>query len=150
MEMMRKFFIALLIGIILIPSVNAAWRRYRPTYSFQRAEKTKTQRYSRSRWRIVKSPYKYRFSQQYNRTDRLLWRTMEPRESTPEQIESPISTDFCNYHNSILGEYLPSEEVSNRCCVCLDGWKCEYSAIVRGSFQRICDPDWTPPNTTGE
>ncbi len=145
---MRKIFIAIFIGIILVPSANA-WRRTRPLYSLERVEKKKSSRYTRSRWRSVRNPYQYRFSRRFKRTDRLLWRTMEPSGSSVKEIENPISKDFCNYHESIIGEYLPSEEVSNRCCVCLDGWKCQYSTISGGSHQHDCDPDWEVPDTTG-
>ena len=150
-ETMRKIFLALLIGIMITPVVDASWRRTQPTYSFQRAEKTKSARYTRARWRTVRSPYQYRFSRRFKRTDRLLWRTMEPGagDSSPATPE-PKTQDFCNYHNSIIGEYLPSAEVKNRCCECLDGWKCQYSTIAGGAKQHNCDPDWEPPDTTGE
>lgn len=144
---MRKFFTALLLGIILLPSAHAGWKRTRPIYSFERSEKINTNRYTRPQWRTMRNLYLYRFSSQFERSDYLQWRTLEPRGSSPEKIESPISKDFCNYSNSIIGEYLPSEEVKNRCCVCLDGWKCQYSSIASSTKQHLCDADWEPPNT---
>jgi hypothetical protein len=149
MGVMRKFFIFIFIGTILLSGVNAAWRRTQPTYSFDRSEKINSTRYVRSQWRTVSNPYNYRFSALFKRKDYLLWRTLEPRGSSTEEIESPVSKDFCNYNNSIVGEYLPSLEVKNRCCVCLDGWKCEYSTLAGSTKQHICTPDWEPPDTTG-
>ncbi len=145
---MRKFFIALLLGITFFPVANA-WRRTQPIYSFTLSERVKSSRYTSSRWRTSRNPHQYRFSRQFKRTDRLLWRDIVPQEISDEQIEAPIPKDFCNYHNSIIGEYLPSQEVKNRCCVCLDGWKCQHSVVAIGE-QLDCDPDWEPPNTTGE
>jgi hypothetical protein len=146
---MRKFFIAILISFTILPIVDASWRRTRPIYSFSRSEKVRHNRYTPFRWKQKRNPYRYRFSNKFKRTDRLLWRTMEPQGSSTEQIETPISKDFCNYHGSIIGEYLPSDEVTNRCCVCLDGWKCQYPVTAKGG-KLECDPDWEPPDTTGD
>lgn len=147
---MRKIFISIVLGTILFSGGNAAWKRSQPIYSFDRSEKTNSDRYIRPQWKTTQTPYLYRFSSQFTRKNYLQWRTFEPSGSSTEEIESPISTDFCNYNNSIIGEYLPSETVKNRCCVCLDGWKCEYSVLSGATKQHLCTPDWEPPDTTGE
>lgn len=149
MKLMRKIFTALLfLGIFFLPSAHAGWKRNHLIYSFEQSEKTNTKRYTPPQWRTTRSHYLYRFSSQFKRSDYLQWRTMEPRGSSSEETGSPISKDFCNYSHSIMGEYLPSEEVKNRCCVCLDGWKCQYSSIASSTKQHLCDADWKPPNTT--
>ena len=46
--------------------------------------------------------------------------------------------EFCQYKDSSLGEYLISLERRNRCCICDDGWKCEYSTISGSTEQHKC------------
>lgn len=151
---MKKFFIAILIGFLCIPLAEAAIRRIQPIYSFSRAQQVKQSRFVRSQWRYIPSSLQYRFSSDFNRADRLSWKeNASLTSSESHETESPAFSgygDFCNYQDTIIGEYLPSEEVKNRCCVCLDGWKCQYSVLSGGAEQLSCDPEWIPPNTTGE
>jgi len=156
---MKKFFIAIFIGFLCVPLAEATVRRIQPTYSFHRALKTKQTRFVRPRWRPTYTPYQYRFSWNYKKADRLWWQSIatpstEAPETPPDNNTEPANFfgygDFCNYQDTIIGEYLPSEEVKNRCCVCLDGWKCQYSVLSGGAEQLPCDPDWIPPDTTGE
>ena len=128
----------------------AAVRRTRPINSFSRAQQASPYRLIRSRWRPTRTLYKYRYSNDFKRTDRLWWKKAEPQSEESASGTPSVPTDFCNYQGSVSGEHLPSTEVKNRCCVCLDGWKCQYTILAGSSEQLPCDPDWIPPNTTGE
>ncbi len=147
---MRKIFTALVVGLLLVNFANANVRRSQPTYSFSRSQSTKNNRFTRPQWRTAFSVYKYRFSNTYKSSDLLWWQTIEPQTYDAGTTEQPIPKDFCNYESTIIGEYLPSAEVRNRCCVCSDGWKCEYPDISGSTEQRPCTPDWQPPYTTEE
>lgn len=140
-ELMRKFFAILLLGILFIPSVDAFVYRRQPSYSFRRAEINKSERFTRARWRPTTQRYSYRFHPVFKRTDYERWRSLETH--LPEAVDGgPIEQSFCNFTGSIIGEYLPTAEATNRCCICFDGWKCEIPDTANLLRQHECDPDW--------
>jgi hypothetical protein len=58
--------------------------------------------------------------------------------------ENYHSWDFCPYLDSRIGEYLEPEEVADRCCVCNNGWQCQFESrnVSEGDEYRQClSPD---------
>lgn len=49
--------------------------------------------------------------------------------------------EFCQYTDSEMGEYLRQLDVHNRCCICNNGWVCEYSSVAGNNEEHACSWD---------
>lgn len=144
---MRKILTLLLLVIILTPSAEALVSRRQPSYSYRTSYRNNPTRFTRSKWRKTTSRSKYRYINTFKRTDYQRWRDM-PR-STPSSENTAQEKgygSFCHFKNTIIGEYLPTTEVTNRCCLCYDGWKCQIPTTARSNKAHECDPTWASDN----
>lgn len=138
---MRKIFAILILGVLFLPSAEAFVYRQQPSYSFRTSLKKTPQRFVRAPWVSKGSRYNFRYVTTFQRTDYERWRSLSlPKTKTEE--DEPKEQSFCNFIGTIIGEYLPVTEVTNRCCVCFDGWKCEIPDTANLTRKHECDPGW--------
>lgn len=130
---MRKFLAALALLIVISPiAVDARTIRSHSTRSYINRQNSVV----RTRWQRPASRDTWRYFPTYSKYDLLRWRNYSyssQLSTDTEPIYSPryLSSVFCSYEGSRIGEYLTQDEVDNRCCTCDDGWQCVYSALAQ-------------------
>ena len=142
-QAMRKLFAIMILGALLIPQAEAFVYRQQPSYSFRRSTMNNPSRFVRSQWRNTSSRYNYRYISTFQKTDYQRWRELPKH--TPSIVNSVQEKgygQFCNFKDTILGEYLPTVTVTNRCCSCYDGWKCQIPVTAGATIAHPCDPEW--------
>ncbi|MBT3348818.1 hypothetical protein HN954_00025 [bacterium] len=137
---MKNLLLAIgIVSIFLVGTADAVARRGGATSArsyFQQQNSS-----VRSQWQRSFSPLSYRFSRNFSRSDYARWRGLETLPGTSADGEDPATeTQFCNLSGSIIGEYLTTTEIENRCCECDDGWECEYDSVA-GNVPHACSSE---------